>query len=32
MSIEEITEALEEMNCSLHSVDQVKIKDKDWNS
>ena len=31
MSIEEITETLEQLNCSLHSVDQVKIEDKDWN-
>ncbi|MFX0186316.1 MAG: DUF211 domain-containing protein [Candidatus Hodarchaeota archaeon] len=30
MSLEEITKALEELNCSLHSVDEVKVEDKDW--
>ncbi len=30
MSLEVITQTLEELNCSLHSVDEVKIEDKDW--
>ena len=31
MSIEEITQTLEELNCSLHSVDKVIVEEKDWN-
>ncbi|MFW9899185.1 MAG: DUF211 domain-containing protein [Candidatus Thorarchaeota archaeon] len=31
MSLEEITKALEELNCSLHSVDEVKVEDREWN-
>ncbi len=30
MTLEAIVEALTELNCSLHSVDKVKIVDKDW--
>jgi len=30
MSLEVITRTLEELNCSLHSVDEVKVEDKDW--
>ena len=30
MSLELITQTLEEMNCSLHSVDRVIVEDKDW--
>jgi hypothetical protein len=31
MSLDEITLTLEELNCSLHSVDKVLVEDKDWN-
>ena len=30
MSLEEIANTLEELNCSLHSVDKVKVEEKDW--
>lgn len=30
MSLDAITKTLEELNCSLHSVDEVKVEDKNW--
>ncbi len=30
MSLDAITQTLEELNCSLHSVDEVKVEDKNW--
>ena len=30
ISLDAITKTLEELNCSLHSVDEVKVEDKDW--
>ena len=31
MSLDMITQTLEKLNCSLHSVDEVKVEEKDWN-
>lgn len=30
MSLDAINKTLEELNCSLHSVDEVKVEDKNW--
>lgn len=31
LSLDEITQSLEELNCSLHSVDRVIVQEKEWN-